>query len=199
MKRIICLTIIFAFSLSLAGCKNERAVSMPSNTEALPAMESSQTDLLLNSVSVKEFSDDVVTDAQIEILLKAAIKSPSAYNNQPWHFTAVMKEKYIRQIVPAATKGCVLIIVSSPSGGGNMFDCGIAAQSIYLAAQSMGLGANIYSEGVNAINSSELKNDLKIPEGYDAAAIVCAGYAKTDAVSGASERKSFDEIVTYID
>ena len=197
MKKLAIFAAII-ISLNLTGCKTERSQDVVSTPpQSLPTIESTQTDLFLSAQATKEFSDDVVTDAQIEKLLKAAVKSPNTTNSQPWHFTAVMKEGYIKELVPNATKGCVIIIVSAPSG--NIFDCGIATQSINLAAQSMGLGANIYMDKISYINSEDIKRTYKIPEGYDAVSLVCVGYPKSDAISGASERNDLESFVTYID
>lgn len=198
MKKKILFLVVLT-SLCLSGCKTARDVSTTGTNQTLPTIENTQTDLFFNTTATKTFSEEVVTDAQIEKLLKAAINSPSESNNQPWHFTAVMKENLMKELVPNATKGCVVIIVSAPFGSDNDLNCGIAVQSINLMAQSMGLGANIYSDCIDAANSEELNPKLKIPEGYQAVTAICVGYPEADTISSASKRNEYDSFVTYVD
>jgi nitroreductase len=79
-----------------------------------------------------------------------------------------------------------------------MLDCGLATESIYLAAQALGLGSRIYTGPMDALNA-KLKGELGLPAGYSAAALVRIGRlsADADAVSGASSRKGLDSVVSY--
>ena len=36
--------------------------------------------------SIRKYSGNVITDEQLEVLLRAAMHAPSAKNRQPWHF-----------------------------------------------------------------------------------------------------------------
>lgn len=195
LKKIsVLLALIIA--VSFTGCKDLRSEEKNDN-KTLPTFENTQTDLILSAKATTEFSDEVVTNAQIEKLLTAALNSPYYANSVPWHFTTVMKEGYIKELVPNATKGCVIIIVSTPYG--DTFNSAIAAQSMNLAAQSMGLGANMYFDKLNSINSEDLRNSYKIPDGYSASCVVCVGYAKDGALSYKETDNNLKDYVTYID
>jgi nitroreductase len=79
-----------------------------------------------------------------------------------------------------------------------MLDCALATQTIYLAAQTLGLGSRIYTGPMDALNSN-LKADLGLPSGYSAVALVRIGRLPpgADAVSGASTRKALNDVVSY--
>ena len=78
------------------------------------------------------------------------------------------------------------------------FDCGLATQAMYTAAQALGLGANIYLMPVAQVNAA-MRGELSIPDGYHAVMVMCIGHIDTDAVSSASGRNPMDELTNYIE
>ena len=96
----------------------------------------------------------------------------------------------------------MLIIVSgldAEQGKTNVyFDCALAIQNMYIAAQSLGLGAHIYGSPTAKINST-MKDVLEIPEGYGAVSILKIGNLdkNIDAISSASPRNEKEVIVNY--
>ena len=159
------------------------------------------TDLILKSYSARVFTDKAVSDQDIELILRCGIKAPSSRNGQPWKFTVVKDTALMRKSIGSISPGNVLIFVSGPESQDNAglnFDCGLAAENMNIAAQSLGLGARIYGGPVRSVNST-LKKSLEIPEGYSVVTILRVGHIEkdVDAVSAASARKSFEEIVNY--
>jgi nitroreductase len=160
-------------------------------------------DLILSSYSTRTFSEVPVTDNQIEQILKCGIKAPSARNSQLWKFTVVKDVTKVKDVVRNISSGNVVILVSgleSESEGINVdFDCALATENMYLAAQSLGLGARIYTGPVNRINT-EMKKILEIPEGYRVVAALRIGNLETgvDATSSASTRKEMKEVVNFV-
>jgi len=69
---------------------------------------------------------------------------------------------------------------------------------MYITAQSLGLGAHLYTGPVSAINEN-LMDELEIPEGYRAIIAMKIGNinAAVDGVSSASSRKDLKEFVTF--
>jgi nitroreductase len=93
-----------------------------------------------------------------------------------------------------------MIIISTPessNGGSADFDCGLAMENMYVAAQALGLGSHIYMTGVNVVNGK--KDVYGIPEGYKVNSILRIGNVPQtpDANSSASARKNFEEVVNY--
>jgi nitroreductase len=102
--------------------------------------------------SVRKFSDDGVTEAEVEILLRAAMAAPSAGNQQCWRFVVVRDAETRVRLSEATPYGKPLgraplgIVVLAdttaetfPGNWGN--DCAAAVENLLLAAHSIGLGA----------------------------------------------------------
>jgi nitroreductase len=159
-------------------------------------------DLILSSYSTRTFSEVPVTDIQIEQILKCGIKAPSARNGQPWRFTVVKDMTKVKDVFRNINAGNVVILVSGlESEGMNVdFDCALATENMFIAAQSMRLGARIYTGPVSKINT-EMKKILEIPEGYRVVAALRIGNLDTnvDATSSASPRKEMKEVVNYVE
>jgi len=102
--------------------------------------------------SVRKYKkDEPVTREQINQLLEAAMKAPSACNSRPWEFIAVTRRDALDEIarVHEFAKMCetataVIIVVAIPQTGipSGFFpqDCGAATENILLEAAAMGLG-----------------------------------------------------------
>lgn len=156
--------------------------------------------MILSGYSERKYTTEPVTDQQLDLILKCGIKAPSARNNQPWKFTVIRDETTLKEAINNAVPGNVLIIVSgveSQSGTTPDFDCGLAAESMFLAAHSIGLGARIYGSPVENINSK--KETFQLPSGYKAVVVLRIGNVdkSVDAVSGATPRKNPEEVINY--
>ena len=147
------------------------------------------------------FIAGAIPKADLDQIIQAGVRAPSAGNRQPWHFTVVQNLSLAKKMVAQAVEGNVIIVVSAAgdgkTNGVQILDCALAVQSIYLAAQALGYGSRIYTGPMDNINRS-LKAELGFPNGHNAVALVLVGkVTKLDAVSGASRRNSVDSVVTY--
>jgi nitroreductase len=158
-------------------------------------------DAILTGYSVRNYTTKPVTDKQLDLILKCGIKAPSANNRQPWKFTVIKDDSTMKAIIKEIVPGNVLVVISGvetqPSGRTPDFDCGLATHSMFVAAEGLGLGARIYGSPVGNIN---LKREVyQIPAGYKAVTVLRIGNVdkSVDAVSGASARKTAEEVVNY--
>jgi nitroreductase len=156
---------------------------------------------ILNHYAARNFIAGAVNPADLETILRAGARAPSAVNRQPWHFTVVQDPGLAKQIVSNIVEGNVLVIISGQDGQTNsrvILDCGLATESIYLAAQALGYGSRIYTGPIDAVNRN-LKAALELPRDYSAVALVRVGRVQggADAVSAASSRKDLNRVVNY--
>ncbi|MFA6471539.1 MAG: nitroreductase family protein [Candidatus Latescibacterota bacterium] len=155
-------------------------------------------DVILSSYSQRTFTTQQVTDGEIDQIIRCGIKAPSARNKQPWNFTIVKDAALCKKIISNITDGNVIIVISGPDtlAASIDFDCALATENMFIAAQALGLGSRIYTGPVNNVNAT-LKESLGIPAGYRVIALLRIGNIdKTvDAVSAASKRKDAKEIV----
>lgn len=158
-------------------------------------------EVILSGYSAKAFTTEPVSDKDIHTILDCGNKAPSGMNKQPWKFTVVKDYALAAEIVKNLTQGNILIVISgveSATGGTPDFDCGLAMQNMYVAAQGLGLGAHIYAGPVRDINATK-KQSLGIPEGFKAVSILRIGHIdkSVDATSAASPRSSLETVVNY--
>lgn len=160
--------------------------------------------------SVRNFTNQPVSDRKIEKLLEAARWAPSAGNIQPWEFIVVrdseikhglsqaaLDQKFIEQ-APVVIVACADPAKSAPrygSRGINLYclqDTAAATENMLLAAHAIGLGAC----WVGAFKEEMARKVLKIPEPVRPVAIVPVGHVtRTPSVR---PRKDLTEI-TYHD
>lgn len=141
MKKLILIT--FA-ALMMAGCVKQPTV-----------MENQAIKNIMTRVSVREFTGEKISDAQIDTLLRAAMAAPSAINKQPWAFIVVTDETIIAQLGEAlpysrcsnhpaiAIIPCGDLTKAIPGEMANFWinDVSAATENLLLAAHAMGLGA----------------------------------------------------------
>lgn len=109
-------------------------------------------DAILGRRSIRKYTKDAVTDAQVKRLLEAGMAAPSAGNQRPWHFV-VIDDRAILDSVPEIhpyaqmmTEAPVAILVCGVSGNLKYenhwpHDCSAATENILLAAHALGLGS----------------------------------------------------------
>ena len=156
---------------------------------------------IINHYAAMNFFPGAVSQSDLDQIVQAAVHAPSARNAQPWHFTVVQNAALARRIIPNVTDGNVLFVISAPgdgkTNGVQILDCALAAQSVYLAAQALGLGSRIYTGPVDSVNKN-LKSELSLPAGHNVVVIVRIGKIQpVDAVTAASARKPPESVVTY--
>ncbi len=103
-------------------------------------------DAIFTRVSIREFTDEPVSDEQIERLMEAAMAAPSAGNQQPWEFVLTRDSQVKEQLAACSPYAhpagkCDLVIVPCISGGEKRFegcvplDMSACTENILLEAQ----------------------------------------------------------------
>jgi nitroreductase len=161
----------------------------------------SPIEVILKGYSAKLFTAVPVSESDIDLIVKCGMKAPSGRNFQPWKFTVIKDQAMTGEILQNITPGNILIVVSGQEkqdGTVDPFDCALATENMYLAAQALGLGAHIYAGPVANINTN-WKEKLGIPVGFRAVTVIRIGNIdkNVDAVSAASTRKKPEEVVNY--
>ena len=147
--------------------------------------------VIRNRKSNVVFTDQKLTNKQIQLLLKAAQWAPSCFNTQEWRFTLVMKETSSRKELEDAlnrgnswAKAAPLLIVISadplescmPKRNYHAYDSGLAVMCLVLQAEYMGLRAHQMA----GWKTSEVRKALSIPDPQKILAVIAVGYEETD-------------------
>ena len=102
--------------------------------------------------SIRQYTNEPVSDALMEELLKAAMAAPSAGNAQPWRFIVIRDRQRLAAIpdihpyAKMAPKAQVAVLICGDTNaekypGFWVQDCAAATQNLLLAAHANGLGA----------------------------------------------------------
>ncbi|MHB9032557.1 MAG: nitroreductase family protein [Anaerolineae bacterium] len=156
-------------------------------------METLKIDNLFARRSIRRFTPGMVSDAQIELLLKAAMASANAGNRQPWHFIVVKdpdKRAKMALAHPYAKMAADAALVIVPCGepgasiaGLNDYwiqDLAASTENLLLACTGIGLGAVWCGVYPNPERVEVTRRLLAIPEGIVPFAFVCIGYPGED-------------------
>ena len=157
-------------------------------------------DLITKRRSTRKFTEELLKPEEVELLLKAALKSPASKSKNPWQFIVVEdKEQLVRlsQCKAAGSKpleNCVLaiVVVADPlSSDVWIEDASIASIMIQLQAKDLGLGScwiQIRERfTVNDESSGEyIREMLDIPLQLQVLSIIAIGHK-------AQERSPFDD------
>ena len=134
---------------------------------------------IIHNFSARVFSPEPLTRAELNTIVHAGLRAPSAGNRQPWLVTVVQNMDLAREILPAITEGNVLIVISGVGDGRTngpvILDCALAAQNMFLAAMAMGLGARQYTNAALINRTNNLKAELGIPEENNAIIVTRVG------------------------
>jgi nitroreductase len=102
--------------------------------------------------SVRTFTSDPVSEADLQTLLEAAMAAPSAGNSQPWAFLVVTDPALLERVpsinpyARMAPKAPLSILVCGDTAaekhpGFWVQDCSAATENLMLAARAIGLGS----------------------------------------------------------
>ena len=162
----------------------------------------SALDVIFSRKSVRSYTDQPVSDEQVETMLRAAMAAPTGMNVQPWRFV-VIRDQAVKEKLAGPRGGMiaqapvVFVIcgettlmrkpfgqpdaeaVEVPNGNWTQ-DCSAATENLLLAAEALGLGAvwtaaHPYADRVNPIREA-----LGLPENVTPLCVVPCGYPAGD-------------------
>lgn len=159
--------------------------------------------------SVRSYTDEPISSADLEYVLECTRLAPSAVNFQPWHFYVVTKDDdrtnlqrcYNREWFKTAPTYIVCCIrhdeawvrQADAKEHGNV-DIAIATEHLCLAAAERALGTC----WVCNFDAQLCREVLALPENEEAAVIVPIGHPAADLERKPHTRKTMEEIVTML-
>lgn len=162
---------------------------------------------IMDRRSIRAYKNEPVSQELKQILLDAALASPSAANRQPWHFTFVEDQALLDEVNDAMRENMrknnrggdftadgfhvffhapLAVFISGPANlEGKRFaevDAGIAVENLAIAAQGLGLGSCILGLPADAFRGDkgpELSKKLCFPDGYAFKVAISIGWPDT--------------------
>lgn len=160
--------------------------------------------VIKNRRSIRDYKTKQITDSELEEILDSALYAPNSVNQQKWHFTVIQNKDMLDRMVNTIKEnilnsgiGPLLQIAKAPdyhtfykaptviliSGYEKapfiQIDCGLSAQNITLAAESLNIGSCVITSSRLLFVSekgNEFKKKLGIPDGYNHICTVALGY-----------------------
>ncbi len=141
---------------------------------------------IFKRISVRTFENRAIEDEKIELLMRAAMASPSAGNQQPWEFYIVTDKDKLMQLsesspfagctehAPMAIVTCYRKEIRLPEYAN--IDISACAENILLEAEEVGLGAVWLGIAPIKERMKAVKHILDIPSHLEAFAIIPCGY-----------------------
>lgn len=138
--------------------------------------------------SVRHFTNEKVSDDQLEVLLRAGMAAPTAVNKQPWAFIAITDKEILSKLeadLPYAkmlSQASAAIVVCGDLNKAIKVDdywiqdCSAATQNILLAAESIGIGAVWTGVYPREERIETVKQVLNLPEHIVPLNVIPIGY-----------------------
>ncbi len=140
--------------------------------------------------SIRKFQKKPVENEKVEILIEAALRSPSSRGYNPWEFIVVTEPDLLGKLSSAKMHGSQFlknaplgIVVCADEDKCDVWveDCSIASTFIFLASESLGLGScwiqireRMHSETLTS--EAYVSDVLNIPPKLKVASMIAVGY-----------------------
>ena len=163
-------------------------------TAGVSAQQKAESDAAIKNImtrtSVRKYTNESVSKANIETMLRAGMAAPTAVNKQPWHFVVVTDREQLNALAAAnrgtgmAAKAPLAIVVCGDmqktlSGVGQGFwvqDCSAATENILLAANALGLGGVWTGLYPNEDRANAVRDIVKAPEHIVPLCVIVIGH-----------------------
>jgi nitroreductase len=140
--------------------------------------------------SIRKFAEKPVEAEKVDLILEAALRAPSSMGKMPWSFIVVKDRDMLEKISRAKRSGAAFlkdaplgILVCADCNISDVWieDASIASTYIFLAAESLGLGAcwiqlreRKYSQEITS--GAYLADLLSLPDNLMVLSIIALGY-----------------------
>ncbi|MCD8172270.1 MAG: nitroreductase [Alistipes sp.] len=152
--------------------------------EAVVAKDEVVVENILARRSVRDFTDEPITQEQLDAIMECAVNAPSASNRQPWAVRVIRNPEMLDRIRAVNERAIfnapvVVIVAGDKNSGSARFDCGLLTQNILLAAEAMDIGTCAVGGALNVLRSDdgkEIMEALDLPEDYELVIAICMGH-----------------------
>jgi nitroreductase len=134
--------------------------------------------------SIRVYTDESVSEADMQSLLEAGMAAPSASNRKPWHFVIVTDRETLRALAKAhpygkmlSRAGAAIAVCGDPRvSTWWVQDCSAATENILIAAAALGLGAVWLGSHGNPGRERAIRGVLGIPDSIGVLSLLSIGH-----------------------
>lgn len=157
--------------------------------------------------NVRQYLPEPVPQADLNRIIEAGWRAPSAKNRQPWDFVVVTDRAQLQELstvwrgaghIASAAAAIVLIVPVPPDDRRKLtdqYDLGQATMAMMIAATDLGIGTGHSSVG----DQEKARSILAVPDEYLVAFMLGVGYPADRPLTPIRkpDRRPFDEVVHY--
>lgn len=184
MKKIM--LVAAASALMLSGCCKNEEKNVAVKSDSAIAIEN-----IMTRSSVRAYTQEKPSEAQIDTILRAAFAAPTGMNRQPWAFIVVDQRELLDTLAtqlpgaPMLEESQVAIVVCGDLNlapkdvaGHNYWeqDCSAATENLLLATHAIGLGAVWTGVFPAPVKVAFVQSVLNMPSHLVPLAVVPIGY-----------------------
>jgi nitroreductase len=162
-------------------------------------------DAITSRRNVRAYTDQSISETDLQRILEAGRRSPSAMNRQPWDFVVSTEGDHLIELAKcwqgaghvagSAVNITVVTPVTDNAGDAelNQYDLGQASMAMMIAASDLGIGS-----GHATVRDQDLAREiLGFPEDRYAAYFIALGYPADRPLTPVKKltRRSFDDVV----
>jgi len=144
-------------------------------------------DAIMGRRSIRSYTGELISEEDIETIVRAAVAAPSAGNQQPWHFIVTTDRDRLATLAETTPYGKMLLdcafalVVCADTRElkhPTMWqqDCSAAAENALLAAHALGLGGVWLGFWPKMERVDPLKAAVGLPEGIEPLCILAFGH-----------------------
>ncbi len=148
-------------------------------------------EIMRNRRSVRQYTNEIITDEKIEKILQAGLLSASGRARRPWEFIVVRNKETLQKMSEArvgASKmlegaDAAIVVIADPEKTDVWIeDCSIAMANMHLMADSLDVGScwiqsRLREAPDGRTTEQYLREFLQFPESYKLEAILSLGIA----------------------
>jgi nitroreductase len=160
------------------------------------------TEAILNRRSVREFTGEPVSDAELDRLVEAARWAPSGLNNQPWRFMKITDRSLVVAVsgltkyrgVVAGAAALIAVFLDETQmydRTKDLLSAGAAIENLLLEAHAIGLGACWLGEIL--ARRARVESLLEVADDLELVAVIALGRPVEKERSGV--RHPFDNVI----
>lgn len=156
--------------------------------------------------SIRQYTDEPVTEQDLHDLLHAGMSAPTANNARPWQFILVTDKNLLAKLpmddyTKAVTGAQAAIVVCGDNtkdkytnGALNVIDCSAAIENILVEAADKGLGSVYYAAYPMDHRVNHIREVFSLPENIVPYAVLPIGWPKNPL----EEKDRFDETMVHV-
>ena len=146
-------------------------------------------DLLIQRRSIRKYTEDLLQPEETEMILKAALLSPTSKNSHSWQFVVVEDKEMLQKLANCKPHGSnfiadsalAVVVLGNPLVSDVWIeDASIASFAMQLQAEDIGVGScwvqvreRQFDENITA--ADYVRNALEIPMPYEVLSIIAFG------------------------